>query len=621
MKKICCLLLMILLLAFCSCGNDDIADNTDIFVTTKETSKNEVSSNTSELSETNSLDFSNTDYTFDNETKTLYFKSEKVAPPSYKDKNYDYWVKLAENTEKVVLKDGVKEIAEDTFRDFGKLKYIEVSATVATEEDFIGNNQTLESVSVDSANRNLSSENGVLFNKDKTKLIKYPAKQSSTSYIIPESVTAISNYAFWHAHNLEQVTLPAKLETSSDPSIWFMACDSLGKISVSSENDNFASDNQGVLYNKNMTEIILIPAKVSEIVIPDTVTGLSCYALAHKCEIKTITLGENFLFEEWFLIYEFNAETINVSENSKHYFSEDGVIYSKEKTELLWYPYNKTDKIFTVPDTVVTVKHINNPNIEELIFSDSVRRVNRTSLSSCTSLKKVHFGKNMEEIIYDGEFDVENQNPFWNCKKLETITVSPGNKHFKSDKQGALYLYDMSSIITVPANGNIREFTVPDSVTIIMDCFKNCSRIKKIHFGKNTEKICVGVSDTESIVGFSGCTSLESISVSKDNKYFTNIDGILFSKDMKILYLYPANKTGERYIVPENVELVHDYAFLDSQNIKMIYLFKNTKASLSSFPKDDEWNLTADIYCEGSQDQINSREDPRYHFNVTEIPE
>lgn len=621
MKKFYCLILLVFLLAFCSCGNDNVVNNTDISAAARQTSENEVLSNTGDLSETYGLDFSDTAYIFDNETKTLCFEGEKVIPPSYEDENYKNWEKLAEITEKVVLKNGVKEIAEQTFRDFSKLKHIEVSASVTTDEDFIGNNQTLESVSVDSANQNLFSENGVLFNKDKSKLIKYPAKQSSTSYIVPESVTDISKYAFWHAHNLKQVTLPAKLETISDPSIWFMACDCLERIVVSAENKNFASDNQGVLYNKDMTEIVLIPAKVSEIVIPDTVTGLSYYALAHKCEIKTITLGENFLFEEWFLICEFDAETINVSKNSKHYFSEDGVIYNKDKTELLWYPYSKTDRRFTVPDTVETVKHINNKNIEELIFSDSVRRINRTSLSACTSLRKVHFGKNVEEIIYDGEFDVENQNPFWSCEKLETITVSPENKSFKADKQGALCLYDMSRIITVPANGNIREFTVPDSVTVVMDCFENCSRIKKIHFGKNVEKICVGVSDTESIVGFSGCTSLESISVSKDNKYFKSSDGILFSKDMKTLYLYPANRQGERYIVPANVELVHDYAFLDSQNIKMIYLFKNTKASLSSFPKDDEWNLTADIYCEGSRDQINSREDPRYHFNVTEIPE
>ena len=181
------------------------------------------------------------------------------------------------------------------------------------------------------------------------------------------------------------------------------------------------------------------------------------------------------------MIYDFDAETINVSENSKHYCSEDGVVYNKDKTELLWYPYSKTDKKFTVPDTVETVKHINNKNIEELIFSDSVRRINRTSLSACTSLRKVHFGKNFEEIIYDGEFDVENQNPFWSCKKLETITVSPENKSFKA----------MSVVFNVNIHlleGNVDAVFIKRSFNGFHNIKINCPIIRI--FAPNTGGIC-----------------------------------------------------------------------------------------------------------------------------------
>lgn len=49
----------------------------------------------------------------------------------------------------------------------------------------------LTEISVNSENANYSSENGVLFNKDKTKIVRYPAGKKDSSYSIPDSVTSI----------------------------------------------------------------------------------------------------------------------------------------------------------------------------------------------------------------------------------------------------------------------------------------------------------------------------------------------------------------------------------------------------------------------------------------------
>ena len=66
----------------------------------------------------------------------------------------------------------------------------------------------LASITVDKANVNFLSEGGVLFNKNKTRLIRYaPGKQEHT-YTIPSSVNRIDQYAFEYCYNLSFITVP-----------------------------------------------------------------------------------------------------------------------------------------------------------------------------------------------------------------------------------------------------------------------------------------------------------------------------------------------------------------------------------------------------------------------------
>lgn len=62
-------------------------------------------------------------------------------------------------------------------------------------------------------NPNYSSQNGVLFNKDKTELIRFPMFYSQTEYTIPASVIQIGAYAFHCCFSLEKLTLPDNLQT------------------------------------------------------------------------------------------------------------------------------------------------------------------------------------------------------------------------------------------------------------------------------------------------------------------------------------------------------------------------------------------------------------------------
>lgn len=67
------------------------------------------------------------------------------------------------------------------------------------------------------------------------------------------------------------------------------------------------------------------------------------------------------------------------------------------------------------------------------------------------------------------------------------------------------------------------------------------------------------------------------ITVAKDNPYYTDIDGVLFTKDLKRLICYPCGKAGQTYIVPDTVEIIDEYAFADNTNLRKVVLPSSLK--------------------------------------------
>ncbi|MCR4612014.1 MAG: leucine-rich repeat protein [Lachnospiraceae bacterium] len=90
-----------------------------------------------------------------------------------------------------------------------------------------------------SGNSILSSEGGVLFNKDKSILVQYPVAKTDTSYTIPSGVTRVSSYAFRDADNLESVTLPEGLKELGTCA--FHNCDVLDNLTFPSSIEKIGS--------------------------------------------------------------------------------------------------------------------------------------------------------------------------------------------------------------------------------------------------------------------------------------------------------------------------------------------------------------------------------------------
>lgn len=87
----------------------------------------------------------------------------------------------------------------------------------------------LEEINVDEKNSSYSSDEGILFNKDKTTLIKYPEKYKETDYTVPKTVKRIENWAFIGCTELKSIDLGSVSEIGEDA---FYYCTSLESIQI-----------------------------------------------------------------------------------------------------------------------------------------------------------------------------------------------------------------------------------------------------------------------------------------------------------------------------------------------------------------------------------------------------
>ena len=123
-------------------------------------------------------------------------------------------------------------IGSSAFSSCSSLTSITIPASVTSiGSQALWECNSLTSIEVDPANTAYSSdEYGVLFNKDKTTLIQYPAGNTCTSYTIPDSVLSIDSYSFTSCNNLELITIPASVTSIGYRS--FAYCGNLGSIII-----------------------------------------------------------------------------------------------------------------------------------------------------------------------------------------------------------------------------------------------------------------------------------------------------------------------------------------------------------------------------------------------------
>lgn len=248
MKKLIYFITALALLGLCSCGAD-----TESAVSKDASSKEEASVLQSQdgLSQDfseESVDFSFEDPTADNSTDS--FEEESIIYSG------DYGYTLV-NTVAMLCRykgsetklelpselDGytLTAVTDEAFASNSKLKSIKISDTVvnigdtafdnctALEYVYLGssvavlNTKTFESCSalkeieVSAANKNYSSADGVLYNGDKTELLRCPCAIEAEELEVPDTVACVGEYAFSNCSGIKKVTLPdgCQLKTGS----------------------------------------------------------------------------------------------------------------------------------------------------------------------------------------------------------------------------------------------------------------------------------------------------------------------------------------------------------------------------------------------------------------------
>lgn len=114
---------------------------------------------------------------------------------------------------------------------------------------------------------------------------------SLTNINLPEGITSIGEWCFGSCENLEAIELPASLQYIGDNV--FYDCKKLDGIWVNPKSQYFTNDDKGVLYNKDMTTLVVAPLSLSGVyTIPQSVTTIQANAFRRNANITGIILSD-----------------------------------------------------------------------------------------------------------------------------------------------------------------------------------------------------------------------------------------------------------------------------------------------------------------------------------------
>ena len=244
----------------------------------------------------------------------------------------------------------------------------------------------ISGVEIDENNPNYTTVDGVIYSKDEEVLVSYLPNGPET-YTIPNGVTAIGANAFLWNESIIKIILPKSLEIIGESA--FEDCYVLETIVV----------------NDNLKEILKYAFH-------------GCYNLKSFDVPASLTSINEFVFNNCSFL-----QSINVSSENPVYSSEDGVLYNKDKTELIRCPEGKSLEEWNFPSSVTTIGHSGfySCDMESIVITENIETIGKLAFGSCYYLKSVTFAEN-------SSLDTVCEFAFSDCESLKTLKLPEGLK-------------------------------------------------------------------------------------------------------------------------------------------------------------------------------------------------
>ena len=531
----------------------------------------------------------------------------------------------------VTIPNSVTSIGEDAFWACESLSSVTIpnSVTSIGKDAFFGCH-SLSSVNVDASNKNYASVNGVLYNKNKTELIRYPEGKTASSFIIPNSVTSISEKAFDDCENLTSVTIPNSVTSIGDKA--FFGCENLTSVTIPNSVTSIGKDTFGFC------------TSLTSVTIPNSVTNIGDYAFENCTSLTSVTIPNSVtsIGKSVFSRCE-DLTSINVNTANRIYTSVNGVLYNKNKTEIVCYPAGKTASSFIIPNSVTSIGayvFYYCENLTSVTIPNSVTNIGDYAFENCTSLTSVTIPNSVTNI---GDY------AFWGCDSLTSITIpnsiiSIGANAFEwtgyynnesNWTDGVLYIgnclmnadpnvvpdsYAIKDGTTVIANHafydceNLTSVTMPKSVTGIGETAflnVNVNFVLNCYYGSYAYQYALENDIKYKFISNEGMekfntneTKTVTISSDKDKKYFVFTPSVSGKYDVDYksedLYVYildsDMNYVDETIIVNENVRESYPGYYVDSYYALekgKIYYLEISAGYFDSYPVSE--NITVGL--------------------------
>ena len=202
----------------------------------------------------------------------------------------------------IVFAEGLEQIGSEAFAQCSKLTEITLPSSVTKVKEYAFSYcEGLSEITVSERNKEYSSVDGVLFNKNLTTLVQYPCGKKEREYSVPDTVTAIGKGAFSYCSGLTELLLPQGVTFIGEYA--FFNCDSLTEITlphsvsqIGKEAFGWCDSLKKAVLPESLSKIeyglFWYAKSLEEIVIPDSVTAIGDDAFASCESLKQIVFSE-----------------------------------------------------------------------------------------------------------------------------------------------------------------------------------------------------------------------------------------------------------------------------------------------------------------------------------------